>query len=117
MRAKVTFQTTRSVHANNSSVCCVSGKENLKPYTFERRNPGPHDVAIDILYCGVCHSDLHQVRDEWGGSEIPDGAGSRDRRQSHPSRIRSHKSQSRRFRRSGLHGRLVPKVRFVWGKS
>lgn len=46
-------------------------KEPLKPFKFERREPGPHDVAIDIRYCGVCHSDLHQVRDEWGGSLFP----------------------------------------------
>jgi len=32
---------------------------------------GTHDVQIEILYCGVCHSDLHQVRDEWGGSIFP----------------------------------------------
>lgn len=46
-------------------------KELLKPYDFERREPGPNDVQIDIQYCGVCHSDLHQVRDEWGGSLFP----------------------------------------------
>jgi uncharacterized zinc-type alcohol dehydrogenase-like protein len=43
----------------------------LTPFTFERRDPGPHDVQIEILYCGVCHSDIHQVRDEWGGSIYP----------------------------------------------
>lgn len=43
----------------------------LAPFTFERREPGPEDVLIDILYCGVCHSDIHQVRDEWGGSIFP----------------------------------------------
>jgi alcohol dehydrogenase (NADP+) len=36
-----------------------------------RRPLGPHDVLIDILYCGVCHSDIHQARDEWGGSVFP----------------------------------------------
>jgi uncharacterized zinc-type alcohol dehydrogenase-like protein len=41
------------------------------PHTIERRNPGPHDVLIDILYCGVCHSDIHQVRNEWGDSIFP----------------------------------------------
>ncbi len=39
----------------------------LEPVTIRRREPGPHDVKIDVLYCGVCHSDLHQVRDEWHG--------------------------------------------------
>ncbi len=43
----------------------------LVPWTFDRRDPKPNDVLIDILYCGVCHSDLHQVRDEWGGSKYP----------------------------------------------
>lgn len=43
----------------------------MKPYSFRRRDPGPKDVVIDIEYCGVCHSDIHQVRDEWGGSIFP----------------------------------------------
>ena len=38
---------------------------------FERRDPGPNDVQIDILYCGVCHSDLHQVRNEWSNTIYP----------------------------------------------
>src|SRR5450432_680794 len=37
----------------------------MAPYSLQRREPGPQDVQIEILYCGVCHSDLHQVRDEW----------------------------------------------------
>ena len=41
------------------------------PFTIERREPGPADVAIDILYCGVCHSDLHIARNEWGGANYP----------------------------------------------
>jgi len=43
----------------------------LSPFDFERRAVGPHDVQVEILYCGVCHSDLHQARDEWGGSIYP----------------------------------------------
>jgi alcohol dehydrogenase (NADP+) len=43
----------------------------LQPFEFDRREPGPHDVQIDIRYCGVCHSDIHQVRDEWGGAIYP----------------------------------------------
>jgi uncharacterized zinc-type alcohol dehydrogenase-like protein len=43
----------------------------LAPFAIERREPGPHDLLIDILYCGVCHSDIHQARDEWGGSIFP----------------------------------------------
>ncbi|GHH02421.1 NAD(P)-dependent alcohol dehydrogenase [Comamonas sp. JC664] len=43
----------------------------LAPFQFERREPGPNDVQLEILYCGVCHSDLHQARDEWGGALFP----------------------------------------------
>jgi uncharacterized zinc-type alcohol dehydrogenase-like protein len=43
----------------------------LEPFNFKRRDPGPHDVLIEIIYCGVCHSDIHQARDEWGGSIYP----------------------------------------------
>lgn len=43
----------------------------LAPLSIERRNPGAFDVRFDILFCGVCHSDLHQVRGEWGGSIFP----------------------------------------------
>jgi alcohol dehydrogenase (NADP+) len=43
----------------------------LAPFKFERRAPGATDVALDILYCGVCHSDLHTARDEWGGTLYP----------------------------------------------
>jgi hypothetical protein len=42
-----------------------------KPMDITRRAPGPHDVQIDIAFCGVCHSDLHQVRGEWAGTLYP----------------------------------------------
>jgi uncharacterized zinc-type alcohol dehydrogenase-like protein len=48
-----------------------NAKTPLAPFSFERREAKAHDVAIDILYCGVCHSDIHQARDEWGGSTFP----------------------------------------------
>jgi alcohol dehydrogenase (NADP+) len=43
----------------------------LGPFSFSRREPGPTDVHIDILFCGVCHSDLHTVRGEWAGTVYP----------------------------------------------
>ncbi len=43
----------------------------LAPVTFSRREPGERDVQIEITYCGVCHSDIHQARDEWGTSTFP----------------------------------------------
>lgn len=45
--------------------------EALGPFQFERRAVGPTDVQFEILYCGVCHSDLHQVKNEWGGTRYP----------------------------------------------
>lgn len=43
----------------------------LHAMNIERRAPGPHDVALEIQYCGVCHSDIHQARDEWSGAIFP----------------------------------------------
>ena len=43
----------------------------IAPFDFERRDPRPDDVLIDIKFCGICHSDIHQARDGWGGSVFP----------------------------------------------
>ena len=43
----------------------------LKPLEFERDDPKPNEVLIDILYCGVCHSDIHQVKNDWGNTVYP----------------------------------------------
>ena len=43
----------------------------LAPFSIQRREPGLHDVQIEILFCGVCHSDVHTVRDEWHGTTYP----------------------------------------------
>jgi uncharacterized zinc-type alcohol dehydrogenase-like protein len=48
-----------------------SAKTPLAPFTVDRRVPGAKDVALDILYCGVCHSDLHTARGEWPGVRYP----------------------------------------------
>ena len=48
-----------------------TAKAPLAPFTIERRAPRADDVVIDILYCGVCHSDIHQARDEWGQGIFP----------------------------------------------
>lgn len=52
-------------------IASLKAKAPLTPFSFERRSPGEHDVLIDIKFCGICHSDIHQVRDEWGGSVFP----------------------------------------------
>jgi alcohol dehydrogenase (NADP+) len=43
----------------------------LAPFSFERRALRPNDIAMEILYCGICHTDLHQVRNDWGWSQYP----------------------------------------------
>jgi uncharacterized zinc-type alcohol dehydrogenase-like protein len=53
------------------SYAAPAAKAPLAPYSFDRREPRPGDVVIDILYCGVCHSDIHQVREEWGKGNFP----------------------------------------------
>lgn len=49
----------------------LSAKADLTPFSFERREPKEHDVLIEIKYCGICHSDIHQVKNEWGNSLYP----------------------------------------------
>ena len=46
-------------------------KAPVEPMTIERRDPRPHDVEIEILYCGICHSDVHKVNDDWGNTQFP----------------------------------------------
>ncbi len=48
-----------------------AAKAPVAPMTIERRDPGPHDVEIEILYCGICHSDVHKVNDDWGNTQFP----------------------------------------------
>ena len=43
----------------------------LAPFVFERRAPRPNDVVMEVLYCGICHTDLHQARNDWGWSQYP----------------------------------------------
>lgn len=49
----------------------MTAKAPLQPFSFERRDVGPNDLLIAISHCGICHSDIHQARDEWGGSLFP----------------------------------------------
>lgn len=48
-----------------------SAQQNLVPFSLQRREVGEQDIEIEILYCGVCHSDLHTVRNEWGNTIYP----------------------------------------------
>jgi alcohol dehydrogenase (NADP+) len=54
-----------------ATYAATSPKSQLEPFTIERREPGAHDVLVEILYCGICHSDIHMVRDEWKNARYP----------------------------------------------
>jgi uncharacterized zinc-type alcohol dehydrogenase-like protein len=63
------FSTESRAQYNAKAYSAASAKSPLAPATIPRRDPGEHDVQIEILFCGICHSDLHQVRNEW--SSVP----------------------------------------------
>jgi alcohol dehydrogenase (NADP+) len=83
----------------SSGYGAISPTEPLRLMHFERRALQPEDVQIDILYCGVCHSDLHAVRNEWGGTVYPVVPG-------HEiiGRVAAVGGQVRRFKRGDLVG-------------
>jgi uncharacterized zinc-type alcohol dehydrogenase-like protein len=49
----------------------VQAHARLAPFSFERRDPGPEDVVLEVLHCGVCHSDIHYVNNDWGFTSFP----------------------------------------------
>jgi uncharacterized zinc-type alcohol dehydrogenase-like protein len=65
------FVILRMIMLPTKGYAANSASEKLAPFAFERRTPTANDIVIDILFCGVCHSDIHQVRNEWGGSIYP----------------------------------------------
>ena len=56
---------------NTRAYAAMTVGSDLVPYQFDRRQLGEHDVALDIAYSGICHSDIHQVREEWGPALFP----------------------------------------------
>ena len=56
---------------SSKGYAALTAETPLAPFSFERREPGATELAIDILYCGVCHSDLHMARNEWGNALFP----------------------------------------------
>ena len=65
------FASPQAVAGTTKVYAAQSATSPLAQFAIQRRDPAPDDVVIDILYCGVCHSDLHQVRNEWGNSIYP----------------------------------------------
>lgn len=62
---------TTKTAIKTKAYAAASPSGQLEPHEIERREPGPNDVLIDIKFCGICHSDVHQVKDEWGGAIFP----------------------------------------------
>ena len=56
---------------NTKGYAALSAKADLVPYEFDRRDVGAHDVELDIKFAGICHSDIHQAREEWGKAIFP----------------------------------------------
>lgn len=54
-----------------NSYAAHTAKAALEPFSFERREVGAKDIQIEIIYCGVCHSDLHTARNEWQNAVYP----------------------------------------------
>src|SRR5579862_145225 len=65
------FYRKGEIMSQTKGYAAMAAKSPLGPFSFERREPREHDVAIDIKFCGICHSDIHQAWDEWGGSIFP----------------------------------------------
>jgi len=56
---------------NSHGYAARNASGDLAPFSFQRRDVGENDILIDIQYCGICHSDIHNVRNEWGGAVYP----------------------------------------------
>lgn len=71
LTADTTAPTTTPTQLTTTAYAATSAATPLAPFTISRREPGAHDVLIEILFCGVCHSDIHQARGQWGQSNFP----------------------------------------------
>ena len=95
-----------------SAYVATSATEPLTKTTITRREPGPHDVAIDIKFAGICHSDIHTAKGEWGVPNYPLVRRPRDRRRGDRRRLRGDQAQGGRPRRRGLHGEFLRQCRY-----
>ena len=63
-----------AVKTKAHGVAVTGAHEKFTPFSYDLRELGPDDIQIEIAYCGVCHSDIHQARNEWGGSTFSYGS-------------------------------------------
>jgi len=89
-------------------------KSALVPYSLSAGEPGPRDVVVEIAYCGICHSDIHQCATS-GQRDVSHGARPRDRRRVTASARRSQ-VQAGRPRRHRRDGRLLPRLPQLQGE-
>ena len=68
---ELTIEQSASTRLPSKAYAARAASENLGPWDFTRRSPRPHDVLVEILYCGVCHTDIHFVRNDFGMSVYP----------------------------------------------
>src|SRR5271167_3464741 len=61
----------REIMHNTKGYAALSATTPLVPFSFHRRDPEPEEIEIQIQYCGVCHSDVHQARNEWQSTTFP----------------------------------------------
>ena len=94
-----------------SAYAATSATEPLTKTTITRRDVGPHDVAFDIHFAGICHSDIHTVEAEWGKPSYPWCPATRSPVSS-PRSARRHQVPGRRPRRRRVLRRLLPRVRY-----
>src|SRR5258708_2792320 len=64
-QTRAATESSNTVTLTSKAFAARSATSGLGPFTVQRRTPRAQDVQIEILYCGVCHSDLHQVRNDW----------------------------------------------------
>ena len=78
-----------------NAYAATSPTDALVPTTITRRDVGPKDVLIEIAYAGVCHSDIHTVRGDWGADHLSAGRWSRGRRHRDRGRLRRDQARHR----------------------
>src|ERR1035437_9441586 len=62
---------TENFMRNTKAYAALNATSPLAPFTFQYRDPGPNEIEIKIQYCGICHTDVHQARNEWNGTTYP----------------------------------------------
>jgi alcohol dehydrogenase (NADP+) len=101
---------------NTKAYAALNATSPLAPFTFQYRDPGANEIEIQILYCGICHTDVHQARNEWHGTTYPCVPGHEIVGRVTKAGFAREKIQGRRPRRRRLHGGFLPRMRTLQGR-